>query len=142
MNIKFGNKKRKGFSSIEILASLFVILALVSIVMTNLIIPVSQYIKISEVARKYSLKIEKDGYLTPVNLQNMKNDLVDKGFDLTDIYIDPSTTLTKVAYNSDVTLLLKYSYKYKDITMNGIVPTITNRNFDIKVSESTVFKGE
>ena len=142
MNIKFGNKKRKGFSSIEILASLFVILALVSIVMSNLIIPVSQYIKISEVARKYSLKIEKDGYLTPVNLQNMKNDLVDKGFDLTDIYIDPSTTLTKVAYNSDVTLLLKYSYKYKDITMNGIVPTITNRNFDIKVSESTVFKGE
>lgn len=124
------------------LVGLFAILALVSIVTTKLIVPLAQYIKVSEVVRKYSLKMEKDGYLSPVNISNMNADLISKGFSLPDISVDPSTSMSKVNYNDDVTICLNYTYKYKDISMDGIIPTVTDTSYVIKVSQFTIFKGE
>lgn len=80
-----------------------------------------KYIKLHQVCRKYLLKMEKDGGLSPFNVNNLNEELIKRGFIISDIKINPETTLATpdVKFGDDVTLSVSYKYKLKNWNVDG-----------------------
>lgn len=101
--------------------------------------PVVKYINLNQICRKYILKMEKDGGLSPSNLTNMQNDLKNSGYTLSDIKITATATGT-VEYGDDVTLEVTYNCKYRIRKIDGLMITTSTDIIPMHISKSTTSK--
>ena len=115
MNNKKGN-------NIVILPIIFVILILfiiiISYTMINNLSVFIYYQKIDNVMNKYLFVIEKFGYLTDNEKNNLLQELEEKGIDLNNVYLEYPKQ--RKEYGELVEFNLKYNLKSKKITINGV----------------------
>ena len=85
----------------------------ISIFFINSIFPFIWYQKLNLIAQKYMFVIEKFGYLTDLEKNNLINDLASQGFDASQIQI--SAPSKRKTYGELIEFKIIYNYKYKNI---------------------------
>lgn len=142
--VRFINKKHKGNG--DLIASLFVILALTifSLFFINSIADINTRIQMDQVARKYILRMESEGYLTASDKSSMISDLmqipsVKAVTDGSDISFS-GTTESEVGYGG--TIILKFSCPAA-VTKYVSPSTHTEGSGDdaVEVADTTTFGG-
>lgn len=97
---------------------LILVVSVISIIMigiflVNSIFPFIWYQKLNMTAQKYMFVIEKFGYLTDLEKNNLINDLASQGFDASQIQI--SAPSKRKTYGELIEFKIIYNYKYKNI---------------------------
>lgn len=110
-------KKKKG-NITDFIAPLMgvIVIFVILVVGINYMASTKNYIKAQQISRKYLLKMECDGYLTPENILKMKNELKNENFE--NISIN-GTTLSKAKFGDDINLKIEYDQNFKQIEING-----------------------
>lgn len=110
-------KKKKGSVMDLIVPLIGILVTFVAIIAcSNYISATSKYIKSQQIARKYALKMEVDGYLTPANTEKFKKELTDNKFKNINI---SGTTVNKVKFGEDLYLKLAYDQEIKELEIKG-----------------------
>ena len=96
----------------------------------NMITPFIWYQKIQLVANKYMYVIDKYGYLTSLELNQMKNELKSEGLDMKSIKITAPTS--KKTYGTLIELKIEYNAKQNIILLEGksmtrVVPLVIRK---------------
>jgi hypothetical protein len=113
------------------------ILSLFTVYIVAHIDPIVKYINLNQLARKYTLKMERDGGLSPSEKTNLENELVTRGLKIEKATI---TATTNAGYGEDVTLSISYSYDYDKKNVNGLMITRETTVIPMTVVKSTVSK--
>ena len=104
----------------------------------NYIGAAKEYLDANQIARKYLLKMETAGYLSPAVSSELVSEMKDRGFK----YIGLSgTTLSKVDYGDDIYLQIAYMQKINVLTINGFNFTGTSKDTLIRITRSSTAKG-
>ena len=99
-------------------------LIMLTMLIVNLIMPFTIYQKLDNIATKYIFVIEKFGYLTESEKNNLLSDLNQEGIDSN--YIKLEYPKKKEPYGNLITLKISYEYAYNII------------NFEINKKEKTI----
>ncbi|PJI06579.1 MULTISPECIES: hypothetical protein [Clostridium] len=133
------NKKSEGGIEV-VVATLVAVLALgfTMVYFISNMIPVINKYKVETVVRKYALKEEQEGYLSPSNVSSMESEL--KNIGISNINIS-GTTLSPVEYGEDVLINISYKDNIKSLTVkDGIIPMLSNEAKTITINKSSTSK--
>lgn len=125
------NKKSKNGSAIVttpiVIAIGIMIISTLIVLMVNILMPYIWYEKLSSVCIKYIYIMEEFGYLTKNEVNNLKEELENQGFESENIFI--GYTSTRVDYGNPIFLEIKYDYKIDlPFNININVPMDVTRN--------------
>lgn len=111
-------KKHKGSSTLNMIASILVILTVTIIMLAFLYTcqVVSYKENIKQIARGYLLEMETIGYLTPESRTALLQELIDN--DLTNIDLS-GTTMTAVGYGNDIVLSVQGALPVKTLNTSS-----------------------
>lgn len=132
--------KKKDGSADTVIMSLMAILVIsfVAVYFISNVVPIKKSTDAEVIARKYMLKMEQTGYLTPDNESAMINDFNNIGISNIDI---SGTTLTQVNYGEDVYLHISYKYPVKTITTNNsLIPSFQDVDKTAIINKSSTSK--
>ncbi|MCD2345104.1 hypothetical protein [Clostridium guangxiense] len=132
--------KKKDGSADTVVMSLIAILVMsvVFVYFISSVVPIKKSTDAEGIARKYMLKMEQNGYLTPDNETAMISDFKNIGINNIDI---SGTTLSQVNYGEDVYLCITYKYPMKDlVTGNGVIPSFQNVDKTGHIKKSSTSK--
>lgn len=119
MNIK-NNKIGNTALTLPIVTTISIILIVfVGIYVVNTILPFIWYEKLNSLSQKYMFVIEKYGYLTSNEKQNLMNELKNQGFDIENIKLKAPSEI------KDYGELIEFEIKYN---FNQNNPIIKNKN--------------
>lgn len=135
--MNFSKKKGSINTNIAFIIAMFFMVSIFIYVLMY-IHPPKVYSDISQLGRKYIIKMEIDGYLTPANYSNLQNELQALGVNMGLISI--TATNTKVNFGDDVSLEIDYTYKKSKYTIDGFNITKVTENIPMQVKESTTSK--
>lgn len=134
-------KSKKGNSIVTYPLIVFIsmiFLISIGVFLINCIFPFIWYQKLNSTAQKYMFVIEKFGYLTDTEKQNLLNELSSQGFDLNNIQIfAPNERKT---YGELIEFKLEYNYEYKNIEFLDNKFDTTNKYIDMIVSKNSYSK--
>ena len=120
-----------------LLVSIFSIVV-VGVFFINAIFPFIWYQKLNITAQKYMFVIERFGYLTNKEKNNMINDLKNQGFDSSKINIvAPNKRKT---YGELIEFKITYDYSYKNIGVANINFNNKEKNIKMKVYKNSYSK--
>lgn len=118
------NKLKKGESVITtpiILLVSIAILVIMTVYCINMIMPFIWYQKMQLIATKYMYVIDKYGYLTTKEMNLMKQELKESGFDVNMLNI--TAPLQKKEYGKLIELKIEYQLKQKIILLDDAIMT-------------------
>lgn len=141
INNKINKMTKKKAGSVDTVAMSLMAILVMSVVFVLFIssaVPIKKSTDAEAIARKYMLKMEQNGYLTPDNEAAMIGDFNNIGINNIDI---SGTTLNEVNYGEDVYLHISYKYPVKSIaTNNGLIPSFQNVDKTITINKSSTSK--
>lgn len=122
--------KKKGFLDNYIMSavSIFIVIVFFSLIIEYLE-PLSKYIRLNQVVRKYALQMERDGGLAPtgsVSYTSLKSELRDLGCNLYDdnstnydtkVILSPVSNTAK--FGDEVSIEIQYKYKKRLVNLEG-----------------------
>ncbi|MEG0872741.1 MAG: hypothetical protein RSE00_02015 [Clostridia bacterium] len=120
------NLNKKGESAITmplILIISVIFIVVIGVYIINCIIPFLWYEKLNSISQKYMFVIEKYGYLTVEEKENLVKDLNNRGFNTENIQIDAPNNIKEYGE------LLEFSIRYKLVIKT---PTISNNILNSK----------
>ncbi len=131
-------KKKKG----EIDQYVIIILGILSffiitIASLNYVSSTDKYITANQIARKYILKIESNGYLTPENSIKLRSELTNEGFSNIDL---TGTTMSEVKNGEDVFLFINYDQPVRHIDIENFNIKFVNETQRVQISRSSTAK--
>lgn len=122
-----------------VIAIMFFIFAIFSIIFVNILKPFVVYEKLSSTSLKYIFVLEEYGYLTKKEREKMINDLVEKGLKKEKITL--RATSEEKDYGDPVSLILSYDCNVRIPTFGtSFLPTMENKNIEVKVSKYSFCK--
>lgn len=131
-NLKNGNTLL--VTPIIVLFSIISILVL-GIFFINAIKPFIWYQKLNDISNKYMFVIEKFGYLTYEEKNNLENELVESGFDINNITI--LCPETQKSYGEILEFYIKYEFNFK---LPTLINNINNNKIGIVVKKYSFSK--
>ena len=103
-----------------------------------MLIPFIVYEKMNKVSQKYMFIVEKYGYLTKAEKENLKNDLKNEGFNIENIMLEVPEN--KRDYGELVNIKIEYNlYQKLPIIERGIIKT-NNNLITIRVQKYSYIK--
>lgn len=131
-------KKKKG----EIDQYVIIILGILSffiitIASLNYVGSTDKYITANQIARKYILKIESNGYLTPENAIKLRSELTNEGFSNINL---TGTTMSEVKNGEDVFLFISYGQPVRNIDIENFDIKFVNEVQRVQISRSSTAK--
>lgn len=105
--------KKRGSSALAtpiMIGISIIILSVLFVLVINLITPFILYLKIENIATKYIFVIEKFGYLTEIEKNNMLNELNSQG--ISSNYVTVECPNKKEPYGNLISLSINYEYQY------------------------------
>lgn len=136
---KILNKKSKGYINVMLAFIISLIFFFMIFVYTiEYTQPIVKYITLNQKVRKYILIMEKDGGLSPSNLNSLKTELVKSGFNESDLTIN--ATMTPVDFGQEITLEVEYKFKKIEKTINGLLVVSNEKIMPMKVKKSSTSK--
>ncbi|QAA32711.1 hypothetical protein [Clostridium manihotivorum] len=131
-------KKKKG----EIDQYVIIVLGILSffiitIASLNYVGSTDKYITANQIARKYVLKIESKGYLTPENAAKLRSELTNQGFSNIDL---TGTTMSEVKNGEDVFLFINYDQPIRNIDIENFNVKFVNEVQRVQISRSSTAK--
>ncbi|MCX7884659.1 MAG: hypothetical protein N2448_06480 [Caloramator sp.] len=136
---KLLNKKSKGYIDVMLAFIISLIFFFMIFVYTiEYTQPIVKYITLNQKVRKYILIMEKDGGLSPLNLNNLKTELISSGFNEPDLTIN--ATMAPVDFGGEITLEVEYKFKKIEKTINGLLVTSNEKIMPMKVKKSSTSK--
>lgn len=131
--------KRKGFIDTGMMLIIsIIVLSLFFVFLISYLQPIKKYIDLNQIARKYSLIMEKEGYLSPSNFIKLQDEMVNIGFKLPDISI--TATSTRVDFGEEVSINIKYNFRKIEKKVNGLSVTNEVKIIPMEVEKSTTCK--
>ena len=122
-----------------VIAIIFFIFSIFSIIFVNILKPVVVYEKLSSTSLKYIFVLEEYGYLTKKEREKMINDLVEKGLKKEKITL--RATSEEKDYGDPVSLILSYDCNVRIPTFGAsFIPIMENKNIEVKVSKYSFCK--
>ena len=106
-------KNNKGNTIVSAPLILFfsvIVIVLIGYFFINLIIPFILYEKLNSISQKYMYIIEKYGYLTDEENENLIFDLSKSGFDINNVVVEAPKRHT--TYGELIQFSIKYKFKY------------------------------
>lgn len=123
-------KNKKGSTIITtpvIIAVGIMIVSTLIVMAVNILMPYIWYEKLSSTCIKYIFVMEEYGYLTKNEAKELREELIEQGFDEDKIKI--SYTSSRVKYGNPIFLKLAYDYELKlPLVEHEKVPMIVERN--------------
>ena len=110
---------------------------IITIASLNYVGSTDKYITANQIARKYILKIESNGYLTPENTIKLKSELTNQGFSNIDL---TGTTMAEVKNVDDVFLFISYDQPIRNIAIENYSIKFVNEAQRVKISRSSTAK--
>lgn len=110
---------------------------IITIASLNYVGSTDKYIAANQIARKYILKIESNGYLTPENTIKLKNELTNQGFSNIDL---TGTTMAEVKNGDDVFLFISYDQPIRNIAIENYSIKFVNEAHRVQISRSSTAK--
>lgn len=104
----------------------------------NSIIPFIWYQKLNTTVQKYMFVVEKFGYLTSSEKNDLFNELTAQGFESDKIKI--SVPSSPKSYGELVNLTVEYEYNLKNIVLNNLNVGYSNKIINLKVSKNSYSK--
>ena len=133
-------RKKKGSIDVSLMLVISIfILVTIFVSMVNYLQPVTMYMNINSKARKYILTMEREGGLSPSNLQNLKQELTDVGLDMSKVTIT-ATPKGTVSYGDEVSLEIKYAYKTVKKQVDGLNVTNKDETIVMRIVKATTSK--
>jgi hypothetical protein len=131
-------KKKKGDVS-QYLATLIgvIVILVISLASINYIEASMKFITGNQIARKYMLKIESEGYLSQVNITRLESELTSKNLQNIDL---TGTTLTTVGNGGDVFLMISYDQNIRHLTIDGFSFSFKYRAQRVVITKSSTSK--
>lgn len=134
----FFNKKNGSVDTVAMSLMAILVISFVAVYFISNVVPIKKSTDAEGIARKYMLKMEQKGYLTPDNESAMINDFNNIGITNIDI---SGTTLTQVNYGEDVYLHISYKYHVRSITTNGgLIPLFQDVDKTAIINKSSTSK--
>jgi len=129
-------KNNRGDIATPILTVLGIITITAFLVLTfEKLAPAATYMKVNQVARKYSLIMENEGGLSSQNKTRMINELAQKGV----IVGESNIWATESAeYGKDLTLAISFDFASSDLMVSGFQISKTQAKIPMSISRSTV----
>ncbi|MDD3303457.1 MAG: hypothetical protein PHP54_00895 [Clostridia bacterium] len=132
-------KLQKGSTIVSAPLILFfsvMIIVLIGYFFMNLIFPFLWYEKLNSISQKYMYIIEKYGYLTDAENENLISDLEQSGFDISNIEIEAPNKHT--TYGELLEFKLKYKMKYivpnlSENSKSELIEIVVNKNSYCKI---------
>ncbi|MBV4419308.1 hypothetical protein KM800_08185 [Clostridium tyrobutyricum] len=110
---------------------------IITIASLNYVGTTDKYITANQIARKYILKVESSGYLTPDNAIKLKSELTNQGFSNIDL---TGTTMTEVKNGDDVFLFISYDQPIRNIDIENFSVKFVNEVQRVQISRSSTAK--
>ena len=110
----------------------------IGIFLINSIFPFIWYQKLNSTAQKYMFVIEKFGYLTDTEKQNLLNELSTQGFNVNNIRI--TAPQTRKLYGELIELKIEYDYEHKNIIFANNRFNTLNNKINMVVSKNSYSK--
>lgn len=132
---------KKGNTAITIMISFLIITVLLIIIgytIINLFIPFIYYQKLDTISNKYLFVIEKFGYLTSSEKNNLINDLENQGFNTEEINI--IYPATQKSYGELIEFTLEYNVINKSININNGIIGLYDKETKISVRKNSFSK--
>ena len=104
----------------------------------NSIIPFIWYQKLNTTVQKYMFVVEKFGYLTSSEKNDLFNELTAQGFERKKTKI--SVPSSPKSYGELVNLTVEYEYNLKNIVLNNLNVGYSNKIINLKVSKNSYSK--
>lgn len=122
---------------------LIVIISIISIIIVgtffvNSIFPFIWYQKLNSTAQKYMFVIEKFGYLTNVEKNNLIKDLTEQGFDQN--YIEIYAPEQRRTYGELIEFKLIYKYKHKNVGIINNIFSSKDKYINMQISKNSYSK--
>lgn len=139
MIIKSINKKGITMVTMPIILTLsIVILIIITYFLLNNLTPFIWYEKINQISNKYLFVIEKYGYLTLKEKEQLLQELKSQGFDTEKIKISAPTT--KKAYGEIIEFKIEYNLGQNTIGVENGNIKLLKRNINMVVKKSSYIK--
>jgi hypothetical protein len=131
-------KKARGDVSqyLATLIGVLVILA-ISLAAVNYMGVTVKYITANQIARKYMLRIESDGYLSPANQDRLVNELTETGLSSVNLQ---GTTVSAVGNGGDVFLTIAFDQNIRKLTLEGAVFSFRDVRQRVVITRSSTSK--
>ncbi|ERI90705.1 hypothetical protein HMPREF1982_03743 [Clostridiales bacterium oral taxon 876 str. F0540] len=110
---------------------------IITIASLNYVGSTDKYITANQIARKYVLKIESKGYLTPENAAKLRSELTNQGFSNIDL---TGTTMSEVKNGEDVFLFINYDQPIRNIDIENFNVKFVNEVQRVQISRSSTAK--
>lgn len=125
--MKINNKGSAIVTTPIIIVIGLMIISTLIVLMVNMLMPYIWYEKLSSTSIKYVYIMEEYGYLTKNEVNNLKKELKEQGFEEDKISI--GYTSTRVEYGKPIFLEIKYDYQINmPFNSNIDVPMMVSRN--------------
>ena len=95
------------------------------------------YNNANQLARKYILKMEREGFLSDINVIKLKGEIEDLGCNAVDI---SRSTTEKVNYGDDVELIISFTQPMKTIDIQGFSFSTKTEEVPITITKSSTAK--
>lgn len=119
-----------------VISILFIIF--IGIFTINNILPFIWYEKLNNIALKYIFVIEKYGYLTDSEIDSLKSDMQDQGFDISKIIID--VPKEQKNYGELIEFSILYNYNQENLSFNEGKIGIKSKIIPIKIVKNSYCK--
>ena len=113
-------------------------LVVVGAFLINCIFPFIWYQKLNTTAQKYMFVIEKFGYLTDNEKNNLLNELSEQGFDTEKIRI--TAPQSRRLYGELIELKIEYEYEHKNILFSNNRASLSSSNINMVVCKNSYSK--
>lgn len=133
------NKKGNTIVVTPIIVTICIVsIIVIGMVLMNALFPMILQQKLNKISEKYMFVVEKFGYLTLNEKENLLDDLENNGFEKENIIINVPNC--KKTYGELIEFSILYKAKYKSIGFSNGKIVINNKAIDIRVNKCSYSK--